>query len=321
MYAATWNNEASHSWMGGQKIPQRVLIVEDDQAMGEMILAVLETDGYAATVADGPEDGLAEALAHPPDLILMDIMMSGMDGCNLAQRLQGEELTRYTPIIFVTAKASTSDVVHGFDLGAVDYVVKPFIVPELLSRVKAALRLKASQDELRRANVELAALALTDSLTGLHNRRSLMDRLGEAIAHAVRHGDGLTCLMLDLDHFKEINDFYGHHLGDNVLREVAGVVRRTVRTADTVARYGGEEFAVICPSTDIAAALLLAERIRLAVESHHFIGAGDRLPITVSVGCAAFDPAQSGDGEVLLKRADVALYRAKRDGRNCVRSA
>ncbi|MBI3761594.1 MAG: diguanylate cyclase [Chloroflexi bacterium] len=297
------------------------MIVEDDEAVGEMIRAVLERSGYAAAVADGPENGLSEALAQPPDLILMDIMMSGMDGYNLAQRLQREERTRYTPVIFVTALAKTSDVVHGLDLGAVDYVVKPFIVPELVSRVKAALRLKASQDELRRANSELAALALADSLTGLHNRRSFMERLEQSIAYSIRRRDPLSCLMLDLDHFKEINDFYGHQKGDIALQQMAGVLRHTVRIADTVGRYGGEEFAVICPSTDIHAAVHLAERVRAAVEAHRFDGPEGRLSITVSVGCAVYDPVLNTGAEALLARADAALYRAKRDGRNCVRSA
>lgn len=319
LYSAQYDRVQATPWRWPPNTPSRVLIVEDDPTIGHIIRALLEKRDIQVAVADGGEQGLLEAQTNPPDLIIMDVLMPDMDGFTAARRLQEDERTWHIPIIFVTALGHTDQIIKGLDLGAVDYITKPFRGAELVARINAALRLKSIQDGLRQANAELASLALVDSMTGLHNHRYIMEMLSQALHHAARYGEALTALMLDLDHFKQVNDTYGHHQGDLVLRELAGVLRRSVRASDDVGRYGGEEFVVVCPSTDQSAGLQLAERIRQTVQAHPFSGPEGRLSITVSLGCATYDQARDASGEALLKRADAALYRAKRDGRNCVR--
>ena len=294
------------------KARERILLIEDDPDIRKLLQDLLERLGYAVAVAEEGESGFSSAVTSAPDLILIDVYMPGTDGFTVARRLHDAEETRHIPIIFVTAANGVAQVVQGLELGAMDYIVKPFEPAELAARVKRALRQKALQDEL-------ASQALMDSLTGLHNRRYLMENLEKAIVLSARYGERLSCLMLDLDHFKQVNDTYGHPEGDLLLKELAATLAGTVRASDTVGRYGGEEFLVICPSTDMPAALLLAVRIRESVEAHPF-GCEERpLFVTVSVGCATYEMARDPDGPALLARADAALYRAKQAGRNCVR--
>ncbi len=291
--------------------PARILLVEDDPDIQKLVRAVLEGHGFSVTLADDGESGLSRAYDDPPDLVVLDVYMPRLDGFSVARQLQESERTRHVPIIFLTVAGQADLMVKGFELGAVDYVVKPFEPEVLAARVRGALRRKGMQDQL-------AAQAFTDSLTGLYNRRYLMETLAKNVQHAARYGLPLSCLILDLDHFKTVNDTHGHLHGDQVLKELAAALQQLVRSADTLGRYGGEEFLILCPSTGAEAGLLLGERIRQSVAERSFGDAKEPLRLTVSVGCAAYHPAMGTDYAALLARADAALYRAKQAGGDSV---
>jgi diguanylate cyclase (GGDEF)-like protein len=214
------------------------------------------------------------------------------------------------PVLFLTSSSTAEDKVKGLDLGAVDYITKPFDAFELRARVRAALRTKHLQDLLvLHANI--------DPLTGLPNRRALLDRLHREWTRIQRHGGQLAFVMADIDHFKRINDTYGHHLGDQMLQEVARVIANQCRETDLPTRYGGEEFAIIVPEVNAANAFHLAERCRQTIADIRLTAKQDSVTTTASFGVADLTDAESP--EVLIKHADEALYVAKNAGRNVVR--
>jgi len=296
-----------------------ILVVEDDQAIAQMIRLILTKQGHVLRHVASGEQALQVLTQWLPDLIISDIMMPGMDGFAMAELLQKNAATRNVPIIFVTAMSQLENLNHGLNLGAVDYITKPFRALELEARVRSALRLKFMQDDLRRANDELTELSLVDSLTELRNPRYVTEYLSQALPHAARYGEAVSALMIDIDYFKKVNDTYGHLVGNDVLKELAIILRAQARQADAVCRYGGEEFLIVCPNTQLKAAHALAERIRAAVSDFQFPGVPHRL--TVSVGIAAYDPKRDRDSSAFLSRVDSALYLAKNEGRNAVREA
>lgn len=283
---------------------RRILIVDDIPEDIKMMQKILATK-YQVIPAYNGQEGIDKAIAEQPDIILLDIMMEGLDdGYDVCNALKECEATRDIPIIFVSARTEVSDKVRGFNLGADDYITKPFdSLEELAARVDAAVRIKNRQDELR-------AMSITDALTGLPNRRYLMDRLEEEVARAKRYEYSLSCLMLDLDYFKLVNDHFGHQTGDTVLRELADLLKENVRMVDIVARYGGEEFIAILPETDLKGARVLAERIRRSVEQQAFAGALN-LNLTISIGYSVLKPYCSFGGLELISKSDAALYKAK----------
>lgn len=296
-----------------------ILVVEDDQAIAQMIKLILSKQGHSLRhVVDGRQ-ALSVILEWLPDLIISDVMMPGMDGFAMAEQLQKSELTKSIPIVFVTAMSQTENLSHGLNLGAVDYITKPFRALELEARVRSALRLKTAQDDLRRANAELTDLAMIDSLTELKNPRFVNEYLAQALPHSARYGEPLSILMIDLDHFKKVNDTHGHLVGNDVLKELANILRTQARQADAVCRYGGEEFLVISPNTSLSAASLLGERLRSTVSCYNFPGVP--WTVTVSIGIATYEPKRDRDANALIARADSALYLAKNEGRNVVREA
>jgi two-component system, cell cycle response regulator len=238
-----------------------------------------------------------------------------MNGYQALSALRADPRLRDVPVLFLTGRAATSDVVEGLRLGALDYLRKPCEPEELLARVQGAMRMKARQDELHRRNAELFTAAATDGLTGLCNRRALEQRLPEVVADARRRGQPAAVLVIDIDHFKNVNDTEGHLAGDEALRSVASRLRSGLRDDQTLGRWGGEEFLVLAPDTDQPAGLELGERLRVAVGWEPVAISEQRaIPITVSVGVAsgASDPLQ------MLRQADAALYVAKTNGRNRV---
>jgi diguanylate cyclase (GGDEF)-like protein len=245
-------------------------------------------------------------------VIVLDVSMRGLDGYAVCRSLQERDASA-PPVIFLTANAQTNARVQGLDSGAVDYVVKPFDAAELAARVRVALRTKARMESL-------AAAASTDGLTGLPNRGRLDERAAEAIAVAARYARSLACLMIDIDHFKLINDTYGHAAGDEVLRETARRLCSVCRSADFAGRYGGEEFTVLMPETDLDGAVAAGERIRVTLAAHPVRASGTEISITASVGVAAWQVDMAAH-EDLYGPADRALYRAKRLGRNRVIAA
>ncbi|HID57223.1 TPA: diguanylate cyclase [Candidatus Poribacteria bacterium] len=293
---------------------KKVLVIDDIDDDIRIIEKGLKPFDYEVLKAKTGEEGLKIAKVEQPDVILLDIMMPGMDGYKVCEELRSDYATRDIPILFVSAKVETSDIIEGFQRGGDDYITKPFSLQELAARVNAAMRIKERQDNLK-------MMSITDELTGLYNRRYLNERLTEEIERARRYKYPISCLMLDLDHFKDVNDTYGHQVGDLVLEEFARILKNSTRVVDIVARYGGEEFLIVLPMTNLKGAQTLAERVRRNVELYRF--AKDlSLPVTVSIGCAQLDPTRGDemDAESLIKLADKALYEAKKK-RNAIACA
>ena len=302
----------------------QVLIVDDNAAIRSGIKAVLMKDGTFNHFAEA-EDGLSAfkaLLDQPPDLVICDLVMPGFDGLRfLGLKASRRELDQI-PVIILTAEGDLERKAELLERGASDYITKPFHEKELLARVRIHTKLKRLQDELREKNSQLETLSITDALTGLANRRYLMTRLQEEVQRADRHGTALAVVMVDLDHFKRVNDTHGHAAGDLVLQNVAALMMGSVRATDLAARFGGEELTLVLPHTGTAGALQMAEILRQKIAEQVHALEGATLQQTVSMGLAAWEgqgPAPSAEG--LLKRADDALYRAKQGGRNRVEAA
>ena len=226
-----------------------VLVAEDSRVVRSILRRQLEPHGFRVVEAGDGEQAVAMCRRERPDVVLLDVEMPRMDGYGVLASIKDEPGMAGVPIVFITARATTEDVVEGLGLGAHDYLRKPFEPSELLARVHAALRTKQLQDELRLRNTELDVMSRTDSLTGLHNRRHLEERLEELASLLRRHGGELAVLLVDVDRFKRINDEHGHATGDAVLRTLAHRLRDGIRAEDVPGRWGGEEFLVLLPST------------------------------------------------------------------------
>ncbi len=296
----------------------RILVVDDHEDNVELLRARLEARGYRVEAAADGQQALDRVFAEPPDLVLLDVMMPRIDGKEVARRIKADPALPFVPVIMQTALDSTEHMVEGLDAGADDYIAKPINFAELEARVKALLRIKALQEELARANDELRRMSQTDGLTGVDNRRHIEERLTEAFEHAARLNEPLAVVMTDVDHFKSVNDTYGHQAGDAVLRQVAEVLRETAREIDRVGRYGGEEFLVLLPGANVEDARHYAERARAAVAAREFAYEGGALRRTLSAGVAAWPHPDVRHQEALVKLADDALYVAKTAGRNRV---
>jgi two-component system, cell cycle response regulator len=291
-------------------MPTRILVADDDAGSCELLRHVLELAGYEVTTVESGTAALESVARVKPDLLVLDVSMPGASGYDVCLQLHAAG-TGAPPVIFLSAHCTTSDRVTGLDLGAVDYVVKPFDPAELTARIRAALRQKAARDAL-------AAAAATDWLTGLLSRRELDARTTELILLARRHGRALSCLMIDIDNFKEINDRHGHSAGDEVLRHVASRLRAASRATDIAGRYGGEEFVLLLPETGTEEAVMVAEKVRAAIgRAPMEFSRTTPLPVRVSIGVVTRSAAMM-EVEELYSAADDALYQAKQSGRDRV---
>jgi two-component system cell cycle response regulator len=294
----------------------RVLVADDSAVVRLVLERELNAHGWSVTQAADGVQALERCQADPPDIILLDIEMPRLNGFQVLAALQRDAALADIPVIFLTARSSPESVAEGLRRGAHDYLRKPFETPELVARLLVAQRMKALRDELRARNHELERLATIDALTGLHNRRSIQLQLDAAISRAARHRQPLSVLLMDIDHFKQVNDARGHAAGDAVLQQVAARLRGRLREEDACGRWGGEEFLVLLPDTDAAAAMTLAEDVRGIVSAEPFGEA--RLALTVSIGAAEW---QSEAANGLIARADAALYVAKGAGRDATHRA
>jgi diguanylate cyclase (GGDEF)-like protein len=299
-------------------LPARILVVDDHEDNVELLRARLEARGYRIDTATDGQEALDAVAAGAPDLILLDVMMPRIDGIEVARRIKGNPNLPFIPIIMQTALETTEDKVEGLGAGADDYITKPINFAELEARVKSLLRIKALQEELARANETLLKMSQTDGLTSVDNRRHVEERLTEMFEHAARLNEPLACMMCDVDHFKAVNDTYGHQAGDAVLRQLAEILRTTAREIDRVGRYGGEEFIVLLPGANVDDATAFAERVRREVEAREFAYDGGTVRRTLSAGVAAWPHPDVRHQEALVKAADDALYVAKQRGRNRV---
>jgi len=296
------------------RMAQTVLVIDDSEIVHAVIEQRLAPDGVRVVHALDSRSGLAAANADPPDLVLLDLDLPDMSGFEVCHALKESPVTRAIPVIFLTASTDVAAKVRGFDAGAVDYVSKDADPAEMRARVRAALRTKRFLDLL-------AARAEIDGLTGLWNRGYFDRRLEEEVAAARRYDRTVSLVLLDIDHFKRVNDERGHPTGDFVLQRIGELVLGAVRAVDSPCRYGGEEIAIVLPETSLVAAGTMSERMRAAIAELVFETDEGRFSTTASFGVAStelFGAAGDATAEGLLRATDVALYRAKGEGRNRV---
>jgi len=286
-----------------------ILIVEDSEIMREMLRATLADFGEVTLAEDG-KSGLEKALELKPDLILLDIILPDIDGFTVCKGLKKDDRTKHIPVIVMTGLDSVEAELKGLSLGAADFVRKPF-VPEVV-RARAGTQL-----ELVDARKKLVHMAMVDPLTDCYNRRHFMNAAEMEMSRRKRHSYNLVVAVLDVDHFKAVNDTYGHEAGDLVLKEIANCCKDTVRYEDTLGRVGGEEFAILLPEADANGAFEVLERVRGTVGSIDFVHNGDKFNVTVSIGLTEVE-YDDGAINIALERADKALYQAKRGGRDAV---
>jgi two-component system cell cycle response regulator len=289
-------------------MPDKVLVIDDSTDIHDLVQVRLDKEQVVIHSAFDGASGLAAAKQIRPDVILLDVDMPDRDGFAICADLKSDPLTMEIPIIFLTGSDSTDEKIRGLELGATDYITKPFDPAELRARVRASLR--------TRYLVELLAKkAMIDGLTGLWNRAYLDARIGTELSTSRRTGRPLSCVMADVDRFKQINDAYGHSFGDEVLKTVASVFLQISRAEDIVCRYGGEEFTILLPDTTVESAAILAERLRLSIAEHRLLYRDRPIGVTCSFGVANLRGTVPPS---LIELADEALYRAKHAGRNRV---
>jgi two-component system cell cycle response regulator len=298
----------------------RVLIAEDDAMFRRILRSWLESWGYEVTVAeDGAEAWQILQEIRAPHLLILDWIMPQLNGIDLCRLVRERDSSPYQYILLVTAKDDKQDLVRGLDAGADDYLSKPFDKDELRARLRTGRRILTLQNEQFEAREALRLQATHDGLTGIWNRIAILDLLHREFELAGRSTTTLGIIMLDLDHFKSINDTYGHHAGDEVLIEAARRMQQAVRSYDLIGRYGGEEFLVVSPNCDFEQIQMCAERIRSMMAEAPVLVDGSKIDITVSAGVATLAPGLTTERDALAA-ADLALYRAKSAGRNQVAS-
>jgi len=296
----------------------RVLVVDDRRSSYERIAKVLAGE-HRVDVEVDPQEALFHAAEGEYDLLIVSLGLENFDALRLCSQVRSLERTRNVPILVVVEAEDNARLLRGLEIGVNDYLMRPIDSNEMLARVRTQIRKRRYGGRLR-DNVQMSMeLAITDALTGLHNRRYMESHVTGLVEQALARGKPLALLVIDIDYFKAVNDEHGHDAGDDVLREFATRLKKSIRGIDLACRYGGEEFVVVMPETDMAVAAIVAERIRRRIAGEPFsIRAGAAaLDVTISVGLAALSGVADTAAQI-LKRADQALYRAKRDGRNRV---
>ncbi len=299
-------------------ISGKVLLVDDRTGSVERIKDALG-DAHSVEVAGDPQAALFAAAEQEWDLILVSLSLKEFDGLRLCSQLRSLDRTRNIPILIIVEPEDSGRMLRGLDIGVNDYIARPIDKNELKARVRTQLRKRRYAEQLRANVAQSMEMAVTDSLTGLYNRRYMEGHLNTLVTTSAQRGKSISLLLMDIDFFKTVNDTHGHDVGDDVLRELARRIRRTIRGIDMACRLGGEEFVIVLPDTDMARAYGIAERVRQTVGREPFpvSSTGLTLDITISIGVAALEDADD-TADTILKRADRALYRAKRDGRNRV---
>ncbi|MGE0785379.1 MAG: diguanylate cyclase [Sandaracinaceae bacterium] len=294
----------------------RVLVADDSQVSRKLLGRLLAGWGYDVVPCENGAEAW-ELLSGPdaPKLAILDWVMPGLDGIEVCRLLREHPSGRHVFVYLVSARSSPEDMLRGLEAGANDYLIKPFNHAELRVRLQNGRRLVELHDELVCAREALRTQAMVDPLTQIWNRRAFLDLAAKEVSRAARASRATSALMIDIDHFKSINDRYGHAAGDRTLTEVAARIKSALRGGDHLARYGGEEFVVLLPDCDARGAYAVAERVRRAIAKSAIETDGHRIPVTASLGAASC-PTSVDSLEALLARADAALYAAKRAGRD-----
>jgi len=295
----------------------RILLVDDSPRSAQRIVEILSRM-HETVVQRDLQTALIAAAEGSFDLLIVSLSLANADGLRLCSQIRSLDRTRHLPIIMLVDPSDEGRLLRGLDLGANDYLIRPIDQNELMARVRTQIRRKRHSDHLRTRLAESVELSIKDALTGLFNRRYMESHLKSLVDQAVNSGRPLSILIADIDHFKRINDTYGHDAGDAVLKEFASRFRRNTRGVDLVCRLGGEEFVVVMPNADAPRAFQVGERLRACIAAEPFrLPDGQHLPITASVGVASVESPQDTPA-MLFRRADGALYAAKRSGRNRV---
>ena len=294
----------------------RVLIVQAESSERAFQKSLFAEAGMSVIEASSGAEVLDFLATDRPDLVVLGRALPDMDGLDLLPSLKSNEL-EFVPVLVASNRGETAERVRGLQLGADDYISRPCDPAELLARVRALLRTKQTHDRIRKLQATLEQMVVNDPLTGLHNRRYLMDRLLQEMQRSDRHGEPLAFAMLDLDSFRPINDQYGHVIGDKVLRAVGNAIAKSIRVSDIAARYGGDEFGVILPQTPPEGAMRVCERLlrtisELILQDEN----GKSCRVTASLGLAYYPADDVETPEDLVHSADGALYGAKRSGKN-----
>ncbi|MEA1935727.1 MAG: diguanylate cyclase [Thermodesulfobacteriota bacterium] len=302
----------------------KILIAEDEKISRMVLIRTLEKRGYEVLSARDGQEGweIFQKEKENISIAILDWMMPGMDGLELCRRIKEAAISHYVYVIFLTGKRDIEDIVEGLETGADDYLTKPFDKRELFSRVEVGQRIVDLEKALQESNRKLHEMAVTDSLTGIFNRRAILERLGDELSRAGREKPPLCLMMLDIDHFKRVNDEHGHAVGDKVLVEVVNRVNSQLRPYDVMGRYGGEEFLLGMPGADPENSRKIAERIRTSICEKPFETDDKKLNVSISLGVTSIVPSRDSDTnnllEAVIKTADDALYKAKETGRNRV---
>ncbi len=296
----------------------RILIVDDRISSYERIFETLSQD-HSVDVETDPQQAVFICAEGDYELVIVSLGLKETDGLRLCSQIRSLERTRHLPIMVISDPSDSARLLRGLEMGINDYVLRPVDKNELFARVRTQIRRKRYTDKLRDSFQHNLEMAVTDPLTGLHNRRYMENHLNTLVDKAKAEDKPLTLLLLDIDFFKAVNDTHGHEAGDDVLREFSVRLRSNVRGIDLLCRYGGEEFVVVMPETNMALAYMIAERVRQQIAGEIFVvrGGEKSLEITVSIGIASLD-SEDDTPALILRRADEALYAAKRDGRNRV---
>lgn len=298
--------------------PFKVVVVDDDRAIRRLVMLFLQRQGYQTAECATGKEAREQLWDEPWDLAILDRRLPDLDGLQLCREIKTQYEFRNRYVIVLTGEDDHEDKLEGFELGADDYVTKPFQPAELVARIRAARRIVDLQKELLEKNERLARLSITDGLTQLFNHRHFQETLSKEFEEAKRYDTPLSFALVDIDFFKKVNDTYGHAAGDEVLKEVARRFSDSVRSSDMVARYGGEEFAVLMPQTELEDAIQFAEKIRSVVEATVVETEEADISVTVSIGVSSNSKTHFSSTLEMVDSADKALYRSKEGGRNQV---
>ncbi len=297
----------------------KILIAEDDPVSRRLLEATLTRWDYEVVVAcDGAAAVEFLERDDAPSLALLDLVMPGLNGDQVCRRVRERVRERYIYLLLLTAKSHKSDLIHGLNAGADDYLVKPVDPMELKARLNTGRRILGLQEQLIAAREAMRRQAMRDSLTGAWNHAAILDILRRELARSERDGAPISAVLADLDHFKRVNDTFGHLAGDEALCEAHRRMAAAIRPYDTIGRYGGEEFLIVLPGCDEMDTLQICERLRGAVADPPLRHNGADISVTISAGAVVHDHSAPADAQALLQAADQALYRAKDDGRNRV---
>ncbi len=297
----------------------KILLVDDDSVQSKQIMSKLN-ETYEAHLVEDPEKAIDAAKEGDFDAIIISTLLSDADGLRIASHIKNQEETRNVPILVFVDEDDKHIMFKALEMGINDYLVAPVDKNEMAVRVRTQIRRKHYQDALKAQYQKSVLMALTDGLTGLYNRHYLNTHLGNMVKQSTKNGKKLALMMMDMDHFKYVNDTYGHDAGDMVLKQLAEIITNAARSTDLAARFGGEEFVLLMPETDSASALGVATRMRETIENTKFVISNDGQTINRTISIGLTNLLEEGDSaEGLLKRADEALYFAKKSGRNTVK--